>query len=53
MKKYSEDMAFVCYYVEKKHKDLLSPVFSVLFSQQLDDRRLMGMAKIGTNEMPV
>jgi len=28
-------------------------VFSVLFPQQLDDRGLMDVAKIGTAEMPV
>ena len=42
-------MPFVYYYAEKKHKeDLPSPV-----SSKLDDCGSMGVAKIGTDVMPV
>ena len=37
---------FVYYYAEKKHKE-------DLFLQQLDDCGSMGVAKIGTDAMPV
>ena len=31
----------------------MKKIFSVLFPQQLNDRGLMGVAEIGTTEMPV
>jgi len=42
---------FVGYYVEKKRNT--KKIFSVLFPQQFDDYGLIGVAKIGTNEMSV
>ena len=51
MKKYNEDMAFCS--LLRMWKKNVKKIFSAQFPQQLDDRELMGVAKIWTNKAPV